>query len=668
MDFRDWKKTKEDKNSCTLIHPKGHTMTIAVKALPRIHQEQIKRLAFAEGGKVDMSEQGRDVRHANKMKKHGGRDSEIHMELAKEEARGRAQMERTIKPKIKGLANGGEVPVGMPDPQKAKDAWDGAQNGQMNRLKELVGMGDKKPDQKQAPQRQGYAGGTPDHPVTADEYLGDDEQAPADKPGNAPITINVGAPPPVQQSPPPPVQPPGGQIQPMKAPVSAAFRGPIDQPPSYKVNPPAKAPELLSNDQTPSMPAVMDNQQQALQEKSEIEKAQAHAAAQSSTNLLMNQEQLAKQQAQDFNEIHQATDAFKEYVNKNPINPKSYQENQSSGQKTATAIGLVLGGLGQGFWGGKGNNPAMDFLNKQIDRDIDAQKSRTEQQKTVYGYYHNLYGDSVVANNLARISMNDMYTQELVLQAARSGDQMAAVRAKEAANDFAIKNNDLFVKTAGRLGILRTGGGGGTRAGAQGQPQQQPLSRGAKKPDQASGNPVYKILTPDADQKALGLQYGPNAAKEKEIQAQYQQAAQAEKLLNGPKNDGVGGVSDLLKQMHNAAKKSGIYGHLHRTAGEALEQIPFVGPAAGAASSAVPATESENIYNNAQVQIETDMATALKDIMTPTEIHKLVQKISPTLTDTEAAVKNKEKTLVNSVTKAVRGKLLEQAKMIPKEK
>lgn len=619
MDFRDWTKVKEDKDTCTLRHPKGHTMVIAIKALPKIHQEQIKRLKFAKGG---------------------------------------------------------EAPVSMPDPQKAREAWQGAQNGQslsagwQNMKSELgFGGGGSSSPPADTTEPKHYAGGTPDHPVTADEYIGDDssnDQAPdpAQPNGNhTPITINVGTPPP-QQAAPAPTPPPG--TAPMKAPVSTMFRGPIDQPPAYKVNAPEPAPDLLSSDQTPNTSNIMKNQQDAIQQRAEVEKAQARATAQSTTNNLMNQQQLAEQQAQNFNEIHQATDAFKEYVNKNPINPKSYQENQNSGQKTATAIGLVLGGLGQGFWGGKGSNPAMDFLNKQIDRDIDAQKSRTEQQKTVYGYYHNLYGDSVVATNLARISMNDMYTQELALQAARSGDQMAAIRAKEAANDFAIKNNQLFVDTAGRLGTLRMGGGNGKSGMAPNQ-QQAPSNGGSMtEPKKPTGNPVYKILTPDAEQKVMGVKYGPLKGKEDDVQKQYQQAIQAEKLLNGPKNDGVGGINDLLKQMHSAAKKSGVYGHLHRTVGDTLGNIPLIGDAGQALAGAIPATESENAFNNAQVQIETDMATALNGIMTPTEIHKLVQKVSPTAADSDESVKNKEKTLVNSIQKAVRGGYLGQAKMLTK--
>jgi hypothetical protein len=57
MDFSSWKKKCEDGKTCTLVHPKGHTMTIAMKALPAIQREQLKRLKFDEGGKVPVPPQ-----------------------------------------------------------------------------------------------------------------------------------------------------------------------------------------------------------------------------------------------------------------------------------------------------------------------------------------------------------------------------------------------------------------------------------------------------------------------------------------------------------------------------------------------------------------------------------------------------------------------------------
>jgi hypothetical protein len=77
-------------------------------------------------------------------------------------------------------------------------------------------------------------------------------------------------------------------------------------------------------------------------------------------------------------------------MNNHPINENHYMENQGAGQKVANALGLILGGFKQGLVGG--SNPAMDFINSQIDRDINAQKARADQQNTIYGAYKNLYG------------------------------------------------------------------------------------------------------------------------------------------------------------------------------------------------------------------------------------------------------------------------------------
>lgn len=52
LDLSKFKKVAEDKNTVTMKHDKGHTLTIALKGLPKIHQEQIKRIKLAEGGDV----------------------------------------------------------------------------------------------------------------------------------------------------------------------------------------------------------------------------------------------------------------------------------------------------------------------------------------------------------------------------------------------------------------------------------------------------------------------------------------------------------------------------------------------------------------------------------------------------------------------------------------
>lgn len=63
------------------------------------------------------------------------------------------------------------------------------------------------------------------------------------------------------------------------------------------------------------------------------------------------------------------------------IDPNAYMENMSTGGKIATAIGLIAGGLASGFNGGR--NPALEFLNAQIERNVQAQKANIDQKNNV---------------------------------------------------------------------------------------------------------------------------------------------------------------------------------------------------------------------------------------------------------------------------------------------
>lgn len=118
FDFSNFKKIAEDEKSVTMKHPSGHEMTIAIMAIPKLQREQLKMLPLAKGGEVEgISTQGKDVRNAKKAKSRGREgDAVIDMEFAKEEAKGRAAHERMVKPKMKGLADGGD-PKNAPNVQ-----------------------------------------------------------------------------------------------------------------------------------------------------------------------------------------------------------------------------------------------------------------------------------------------------------------------------------------------------------------------------------------------------------------------------------------------------------------------------------------------------------------------------------------------------------------------
>lgn len=212
----------------------------------------------------------------------------------------------------------------------------------------------------------------------------------------------------------------------------------------------------------PSMPdasAAVALGQKAIREQQDVESQQAKANVGIEQSDVDARKQLMdgfNQNTKDFQDHQQQF--MQDYMN-NKINPNHYVQNMSTGQKVATGIGLFLGGLSTPYT--HQGNPAMDFLNKQIDRDIEGQQSRLGQQKTVLEANQNLYHDQVLANNATRMNMNDIYNHQIQLAASKLGTPQAKAKADMASAQFQIQNNQLLQQNALRATVLHSMGQGG---------------------------------------------------------------------------------------------------------------------------------------------------------------------------------------------------------------
>jgi hypothetical protein len=116
----------------------------------------------------------------------------------------------------------------------------------------------------------------------------------------------------------------------------------------------------------------INEQMQGLDLKRAVDTSQGARAA----DILGDQAKSEQATQAHFAELY--TDAQKEYeaqksdIEKGYIKPESFLENRSVPARVSSAIGLILGGAGAGLTGGP--NMALDFLNKQIDRNIRAQE------------------------------------------------------------------------------------------------------------------------------------------------------------------------------------------------------------------------------------------------------------------------------------------------------
>ncbi len=446
LDFKDWYKISEDKQSTTLKHSKGHVMTIAHAALPKIQQEQLKRIKMADGGKAD------DVPEPNKKSA-----QEFSKGASESGAPSVSEAYNNIKSGL-GFAEGGSV-----------ESWTKREDNEKGINKGHAGMhikhgeGDEDSigaaklshkkvlkEMKEMPPRKLYADSP--EPVSKDDNAPNADNSQSTNTGQ-PITINVGTHPvipqnlatdePLEKKDTAPSAPVNQQI-PQSQPIQAANRDLVEQ----------NAANTLAAGQAAkaaNLAAVP------------IAQAQANITGPAEHELAEIQKTAAQHYQNQYQQLAQHAQAYENYINQHPPNPNAYLENMGAGRKMATAVGLMLGGMGQGLIGG--DNPALTFLNSQIQNNIEAQKQRADQQKTVWGAYNDLYHNGQVATNMATVAEINRVGHMVNMQAARLKTLEAARQAKLFNSNLQMEKDGLFQKSAGI--ITQNGGSPGTPTAGQ---------------------------------------------------------------------------------------------------------------------------------------------------------------------------------------------------------
>jgi hypothetical protein len=458
------------------------------------------------------------------------------------------------------------------------------------------------------------------------------------------------------------------------------------QPPGPPQNPAAQLAQIPNNINIPTVPppasnigsngtmnpaGVAKNTQTAAVAQGNLNSAQNQGVANLEQNYINQRGQTAQIDQQNLNNIAGHVDDFNRYIQSNQVNPNAYVENMDAGKKVSTAIGLILGGLG-----GKGvNNPAMDFLNKQIDRDIQAQKDRMGQQKTIYDAYSKLYGDSVAANNATKASMLDIYTHQANQLAARIGTQSSQQAAMAFGANAAIEKSKLLQDAAVNLRNLpgysatntnppsqqRIGGTPDVVNSSQASPTQSPSQNNY---NEKNGYRTYPILAPNAVQSASGLTHV-GYLNQPKLQSQLTAADQVDKVLNGPERDGVGGIHDLLQDMYEDTGKGAYIPSAATQIGTGAANIPYVGGAIEGGLGLL-GMSGYNDFMRKRTNMISDLSTALNGLVAPTDIVKLVDENLPKGGDTQESMETAERQIVNGIKKALPTDELQKAGLLAK--
>lgn len=201
-------------------------------------------------------------------------------------------------------------------------------------------------------------------------------------------------------------------------------------------------------DQTPQAQAPAENpdpyglqgsfgqQMRGIQEVGAGQQAEAQAIGnQGAANIQQEQNyQQAQQQAiQRYQEavapVMEERKALMADIASGHIDPQRYVNNMSTGDKIATGIGLVLGGIGSGLT--HGPNLAYNYLDNQINRDIDSQKMDLGKKENLLSNNFRQSGDLQSALTMTKIQNNDLLSSHLRMTADQTADPMAKARIQQ---------------------------------------------------------------------------------------------------------------------------------------------------------------------------------------------------------------------------------------------
>lgn len=125
------------------------------------------------------------------------------------------------------------------------------------------------------------------------------------------------------------------------------------------------------------------------------------------------------------------------------VDPNHLMSSLGTGGKIATAIGLILGGIGGGLTHQK--NPALEYLQAQIDNDVKAQQSELGKRENLVSLNMKQGQSLQDATENAKNQLMALASVQLKQEEAKYAGSLAGARANQAAGE-------LYQKAAGNIG------------------------------------------------------------------------------------------------------------------------------------------------------------------------------------------------------------------------
>lgn len=196
----------------------------------------------------------------------------------------------------------------------------------------------------------------------------------------------------------------------------------------------------------------LNKQKEGIQGAANAESTLAKAQEPILQNQIEHQQAAAQSYQDHFNELDSERKAFQQDLNNQHIDPQHYLNSLGVGEKISKGIGLILGGMGGGLM--HQANPALEFMNKQISNDIEAQKSEMGKKENLLSANERQFGNLKDATQMTQLMQTDIVKNQLAQAAAKSNDPLVQARAKQAIGQLDMQAAPIMSQMAMRRAML----------------------------------------------------------------------------------------------------------------------------------------------------------------------------------------------------------------------
>ena len=403
--WKDFKKTADDGNVATMAHPNGHSVKIVKGSLSPKLRKQLDALPLhqAEGTQAETPVAENNPEYQKfKSGLTGTPTPSPEPDQPFPGEPGTPQYNPQHPGTPPGQAHGGKIQVFFNTNDYVKDAKQVAESGAPYQAGQAISQGITKAQDVVADAMEPFYTSGKDF---VHGLMGPDSPAPAQDPSAAPV----------------PQAAPAPAVAPQAAPDANAAAGAQS---GIAAGAPPQSPADQMFNQIPGYAEQQAGIAQTAAAKGQLGTEAAHAYDKAAA---AEAAALAKAQA-DLGAKTQNIDGMVSDMKSGMIKPNHYMENMSTPSKIATGIGVALGGFYSGTTGQA--NPGMQFLNEQIQRDFDAQKSNQSTRQNLLTALQDQYKDRIVAENMFKATRAAHIADQIDAAGARASSPMAQAAAQ----------------------------------------------------------------------------------------------------------------------------------------------------------------------------------------------------------------------------------------------